>query len=77
MRGLGSHSCGPEPEEKYELHPHKFVFSFAIQSGDFDCALSLSRKDFKYKTRALSSAYIYEKPQKLAQIADCEMYIPI
>ena len=77
MRGLGSHSCGPEPEEKYELHPHKFVFSFAIQSGDFDCALSLSRKDFKYKTRALSSAYIYEKPQKLAQIADCEMYIQI
>lgn len=31
MRGLGSNSCGPEPEEKYELTPEAFSFSFVIR----------------------------------------------
>ena len=30
MRGLGSRSCGPDPEEKYELRPHTFRFAFAV-----------------------------------------------
>ncbi len=36
MRGLGSHSCGPEPEEEYELHPHEFTFSFALTPAKHD-----------------------------------------
>ena len=31
MRGLGSNSCGPEPEEEYELKPEQFEFSFVIR----------------------------------------------
>ena len=31
MRGLGSNSCGPEPEEEYELKPEPFEFSFVIR----------------------------------------------
>lgn len=33
MRGLGSLSCGPEPEERYELRPHEFDFSFLLSDG--------------------------------------------
>ena len=73
MRGLGSHSCGPEPEEKYELHPHKFSFTFAIGSEGFDVALKASRLDFGKKTCALSEAYTYTPPQKVRYVADCEL----
>ena len=31
VRGLGSNSCGPEPEEEYELKPEPFEFSFVIR----------------------------------------------
>ena len=31
MRPLGSHSCGPEPEPEYELHPHEFDWSFRLR----------------------------------------------
>ena len=73
MRGLGSHSCGPEPEEKYELHPHKFAFTFAIKGCDFDKAVSDSRLNFGKKTEALSENYIYIKPEKITQVADCDL----
>jgi len=47
MRGLGNHSCGPDPEERYELHPHAFEFAFALCAGaDSNTLLELSRKDF-------------------------------
>lgn len=29
-RGLGSHSCGPEPEEMYELRTGEFDFTFLL-----------------------------------------------
>lgn len=73
MRGLGSRSCGPEPEEKYDLHPHKFTFTFAIKASDFDRAVSDSQLDFGKKTEALSDAYVYIKPEKIKQIADCDI----
>ena len=31
QRGLGSHSCGPEPEEAYELPIGRFHWSFVLQ----------------------------------------------
>ena len=31
MRGLGSNSCGPPPEEPYELRPHEFVFTVHLK----------------------------------------------
>ena len=33
MRGLGSHSCGPEPEEVYELPTGDFRWSFRLIPG--------------------------------------------
>ncbi len=36
MRGLGSASCGPPPEEDYELHPHEFLFSVRLISLNAD-----------------------------------------
>ena len=73
MRGLGSRSCGPEPEEQYEFRPHKFTFTFALAACDFDGAVALSRMNHGKKTAALSGTYKYEKPEKITEIADCEL----
>ena len=62
MRGIGSHSCGPEVEDKYELYPHAFEFAFALSGGlNDDSALELSKTDFGVKTRALSGKFDPEK----------------
>ncbi len=34
MRGLGSHSCGPEPEAEYELPTGAFCWTFRLVPGD-------------------------------------------
>ena len=73
MRGLGSRSCGPDPEEKYELRPHKFSLAFAIRDCGFEEAVSSARLDFGKKTEALSGTYTYEKPKKMTQVADCDL----
>ena len=73
MRGLGSYSCGPEPEEKYELHPHRFTFTFAVKPCGFDDAVCASRLDYGKKTEALSDTYVYEKPKKIKYVADCDL----
>lgn len=72
VRGLGSHSCGPEPEEQYELHPHSFRFTFAISAVGFEEALELSGKDFGSKTQAMSETYVGKKPEKLHELLDCD-----
>lgn len=74
VRGLGSNSCGPEPEEKYELHPHSFEFAFMIAPTDKDSALELSRYDFGKKSRALSEAYKPQPIVKIREIADCDIF---
>ena len=73
MRGLGSRSCGPDPEEKYELRPHKFSLAFAIRDCGFDEAILASRLDFCKKTEALSGTYMYEKPKRMTEVADCDL----
>lgn len=47
VRGLGSNSCGPEPEDEYELHPHAFRFVFTVSPyrGEED-ALSHVRRNY-------------------------------
>lgn len=72
MRGLGSHSCGPDPEEEYELRPHSFEFAFVISDSE-DRALELSRLDFGKKSRARSDTYVPEPIVKIKQIADCDI----
>ncbi|MCR5690243.1 MAG: hypothetical protein K6G71_08345 [Clostridiales bacterium] len=36
QRGLGSHSCGPEPEEKYELRMGRFAWQFSVKASPAD-----------------------------------------
>ncbi len=72
-RGLGSESCGPSPEEKYELRPHSFELSFVLSAEDKAGALELSRADFGHGTRALSERYVSAPIQKIPQIADCDI----
>lgn len=74
MRGLGSLSCGPEPEECYELRPHTFRFSFAICSEEnTEKALLLSRKSFVSKTEKLSDTYKYEVKHGEKSIIECNL----
>lgn len=47
MHGLGSHSCGPDVEERYKLHPHAFEFAFTFsEAKENKEALELVRADF-------------------------------
>ncbi len=65
MRGLGSHSCGPEPEEEFELRPHAFEFAFVLAANvDEDEALRLARADFGIKSGALENAAAAEIAHK-------------
>lgn len=58
MRPLGSHSCGPEPEEKYELRPHTFRFCCTIAPYvSCESALKQARKETRAETQALSDTY--------------------
>ncbi len=61
MRGLGNHSCGPDPEEPYELKPHAFTFSFVLY-GDISLsqALNLKRTDFGISTGPLNSTTFFQ-----------------
>lgn len=74
MRGLGSFSCGPEPEEAFELRPHEFRFVFTLSpQTDAASVLSLARRDFGSKTAKLTDSYTYvplaEKTKR--EVADC------
>ncbi len=73
MRGLGSRSCGPDPEEKYELRPHKFSFAFVLLDCDLEEAVLAARLDYGKRTEALSETYVYEKPKKMTEVADCDL----
>ena len=56
MRGLGSASCGPEPEDKFEFKPHSFRFAFAIGAGlTSNDALVLRRLNLGASTDVLSA----------------------
>ena len=71
MRGLGSKSCGPEPEEQYEFHPHSFVFSFVISCSNNEGALDLVHTDFGKGTKKLSDTYVFIKPQLPRELVEC------
>ena len=74
MRGLGSHSCGPNPEECYELRPHSFRFTFGIcGEADGDAALALARKAFCAGTEALSGRYEFHREEAVAGIIECNI----
>ena len=73
MRGLGSYSCGPNPEECYELHAHTFRFAFMIAPGAEESELlALSRKRFASVTEKLSDTYNHEVTRNYHNIVECD-----
>ncbi len=74
MRGLGSHSCGPNPEECYELRPHEFRFVFVISgNANEEKLLELSRTDFGEKTSRLSETHNHEEKQSRTSVVECNI----
>lgn len=74
MRGLGSHSCGPNPEECYELHPHSFRFVFGLCAEEsFQQILELSRSEFCTKTCALSDTYSFTVEHQPTGAIECNI----
>ena len=74
MRGLGSFSCGPNPEECYELRPHTFRFAFVL-CGEMntDKLLDLSRKRFDSVTEKLSDTYSWKPEENTRSIIECNI----
>ena len=69
MRGLGSHSCGPNPEECYELRPHAFRFAFALcGTQNTEEALCLARQSFCEKTEKCSDTYVFDETEQQVQM---------
>ena len=75
VRGLGSNSCGPEPDEKHELYPHDFEFVFLISADDGnEAALERARQNLGAVSRALSDRYVCDEVVKHAlEYADCDL----
>lgn len=74
MRGLGSHSCGPNPEECYELHPHSFRFVFGIcGEEDPEAALALTRSAFCVQTEQLTEKHTFVIERQAAGIIECDI----
>ena len=72
MRPLGSHSCGPEPEEKYELRPHAFRFCCTIAPYvSCESALKQARKETRAETQALSDTYSPRVCEAVPQNFNC------
>lgn len=58
MRGLGSHSCGPEPEKEFEFLPHRFDFAFVMGAClNTEELLMLKRMSYGVATKAYSDEY--------------------
>ena len=72
MRGLGSHSCGPEPEPEFEVYPHEFKFAFVLSALKADDeALESVRTDYGVKTEKITERYTFVEQEKQAEVADC------
>ena len=73
MRGLGSHSCGPDPEEQYELRPHAFRMVFGLCGEDTDGALELARHTYRVMTEALSGRHTFSREEAEAGVIECNI----
>jgi beta-galactosidase/evolved beta-galactosidase subunit alpha len=73
MRGLGSHSCGPNPEEQYELRPHAFRLVFALCDGDADAALAFAHKSFAVRSEALSGKHEFHREETIKGVIECDI----
>ncbi len=74
MRGLGNHSCGPDPLEKYELRPHEFQFAFIMASNlDTDTANALAKMNFGIKSKKITECYENPTFERIIQLFACDL----
>jgi len=73
MRGLGSRSCGVDPEPEYELYTHTFTFCFTFSGADETEAEDLIRTDFGSSTQALSGSYHFDPQTRKSTFLDCDI----
>ncbi len=66
-RGLGSASCGPQPEEEYELYPHSFRFAFVLKENDG----RFENFTYDIKTERLSETYQKKPIAAVKENFDC------
>jgi beta-galactosidase/beta-glucuronidase len=72
MRGIGSKSCGPDPEECYELRAHEFRFAFMIApDADENELCELSRKSFPSVTEKLGKTHSFDPKTQHVNIVEC------
>lgn len=72
MRPLGSYSCGPEPEEMYELHPHTYRFCFTLMPyASSESSLELARQQARAQNEALSDTFTANVSERIPQNFNC------
>ena len=72
MRGIGSKSCGPDPEECYELRAHEFRFAFLLSPcSDENTLLELCRKRFGAVSRKLGDTHVFDRKKAHMNIVEC------
>ena len=74
MRGIGSKSCGPDPEECYELHAHEFRFAFMLTTcGEEKELLAFARQQFGVVTEKLSEKHEYDVKKVHVNFVECNV----
>ena len=73
MRGLGSMSCGPEPEEEFDFVPHDFKFVFGV-NGERDDVPKYFMKDLGQKTQKLTEKYIRPDVAEEREELECRQF---
>lgn len=72
MRGLGSRSCGPDPEECHELRAHEFRFVFMICPDPCEeKLLELSRQSFGAVSERLGPTHKFDPKTQHANVVEC------
>jgi len=73
MRGLGSMSCGPEPEEEYDFVPHDFRFVFGVCGENGDEA-KYFLNDLGEKTEKLTERYVRPAVAEEREELECRQF---
>ena len=72
MRGLGSKSCGPDPEECYELRAHPFRFAFLLAPmATEEELLALTRQRHGAVSERLGPTHVYEERTEHINLVEC------
>lgn len=71
MRALGSHSCGPNPEQWLDFEPHDFKFVFAINGEQISDSPEYFLTELGEKTKKLTELYTYTPLESEREAVEC------